>query len=240
MRSMKTAYWRVAYRGEEWKEFRRFFDARTTLYDYTGVPLFEMNETFYETNNIGEIQYKLLDNYNYGLDAGIDAAMMENVAEYAEGIQAGFFERLKMGLFGLGNGIKTTEEQIVQIEEHNVGNAALMEYSAQHPDDFFFIDVYSSIYFTEKVFTRQYPGENRELLGGWICNSPLYDKKLQAYGMTSAEEGFARYDNVFLVQSEESTTDWLVAYYESKGCRIKITEEKKLDGGLVIYSLKIN
>ncbi len=340
----------LAYRGEEWKEFRRFFDARTTLYDYTGVPLFEMNETFYETNNIGEIQYKLLDNYNYGLDAGIDAAMMENVAEYAEGIQAGFFERLKMGLvryryritnmdgapyclwaivgyvllalaihkgnkwriiftggmllvvrsvvwvyilmtnripdrithplyfaeclllvavfitelhagqdkrvrvqvglgltvlllmglFGLGNGIKTTEEQIVQIEEHNVGNAALMEYSAQHPDDFFFMDVYSSIYFTEKVFTRQYPGENRELLGGWICNSPLYDKKLQAYGMTSAEEGFARYDNVFLVQSEESTTDWLVAYYESKGCRIKITEEKKLDGGLVIYFLKIN
>lgn len=339
----------LAYKGEDWKEFRRFFDARTTLYDYTGIPVYEQNEAFYEANNIGELQYELLKNYNYGLDESMDAAMMEAVAEYAEGIQDDFLARLKMGLvrykyriinmdgapycfwavagyvllalamhkwnrwrivftgsmmlmvrsvvwvyilmtnripdrithplyfaeflllaavfiiemrrqerrnryrlglggvvillvglISLGNGIKTTEEQILQIEEQNVANAALMEYSVQHPDDFFFMDVYSTIYFTEKVFTEQQAGKNRELLGGWICNSPLYEKKLQAYGMASVEEGFAHHDNVFLVQREESDLDWLVAYYESKGYRINITEEKIMDGGLVIYSLERN
>lgn len=340
----------LAYSGEDWNEFRRFFDARTTLYDYTGVPVYEQNEAFYETNNIGAQQYELLKNYNYGLDESMDAVRMEHVAEYAEGIQDDFFARLKMGLvrykyritnrdgepycfwavagyvllalaihqknkwrliftvgmmlmvrsvvwvyilmtnripdrithplyfaeflllaavfiteirnrqerkvrygiglgivvlllvglINLGNGIKTTEEQIVQIEENNVANAALLKYSAQHPEDFFFLDVYSTIYFTEKIFTKQYPGENRELLGGWICNSPLYDKKLQAYGMTNVEEGLADHDNVFLVQNRDSYLDWLVAYYESKGYRIEIAEEEILDGGLVIYSLKRN
>lgn len=338
----------LAYGGKEWKEFRRFFDARTTLYDYTGVPVYEQNEAFYEANNISEIQHELFENYNYGLDERIDAAMVDNVAEYAEGIQDSFSARLKTGMvrykyrilnmdgapyclwavagyillamamykknkwriiftggmllfvrsviwvyilmtnripdrithplylaeclllvavfltelgsiqerkdryrqglgvvvlllvgcINLGNGIKTTGEQIVQIEERNVANAALTEYSSQHPDDFFFMDVYSSIYFTEKIFTKQYPGENRELLGGWICNSPIYNKKLGAYGMVNAEEGLLDRDNVFLVQRKESTTDWLHVYYESKGYRIDITEEEELGGGLVLYSLK--
>jgi len=340
----------LAYSGEDWKEFRRFFDARTTLYDYTGVPAYEQNEAFYKANNISELQYELLKNYNYGLDESVDAAMMENVEEYAESIQDSFLARLKLGLvrykyriinmdgapycfwavagyvllalaihqknkwrliftvgmmlmvrsvvwvyilmtnripdrithplyfaeclllvavfiielqtgqerriryrlslgavvillvglIGLGNGMKMTKNQIAQIEAQNVANAALMEYSAQHPDDFFFMDVYSSIYFTEKVFIQQQTGKNRELLGGWICNSPLYYKKLQAYGMASVEEGFVDHDNVFLVQKGESDLDWLVAYYESKGYRINITEEKILDGGLVIYSLERN
>ena len=338
----------LAYSGKEWKEFRGFFDARTTLYDYTGVPVYEQNKAFYEENGISELKYELLKNYNYGLDESVDAAMMESVAEYAEEMQDSFFTRLKtglvrykyriinrdgapycfwavagyvmlalamhkknkwrivftggmmlfvrsviwvyilmtnripdrithplyfaeclllvaifitelkatrekkrryglslgvvvlllVGLIGLGRGIKTTEEQIQQIEERNVANVALLEYSSQHPDDFFFMDVYSSIYFTEKIFTKQYPGKNRELLGGWICNSPLYKKKLQAYGMASVEEGLADHDNVFLVQSGESDLDWLAVYYEAKGCRIKITEEEILDGGLVIYSLE--
>lgn len=340
----------LAYSGEDWKEFRRFFDARTTLYDYTGIPDYEQNEAFYEASNISELQYELLKNYNYGLDESVDAAMMEHVAEYAEGIQDSFPARLKMGLvrykyritnmdgapycfwavagyvmlvlainkgnkwrliltggmmlmvrsvvwvyilmtnripdrithplyfaeflllaavfvnelkvgqekrnryrlslgvvvillvglIGLGNGMKTTETQITQIEEQNVANSALMEYSAQHPEDFFFLDVYSTIYFTEKVFTKQYPGENRELLGGWICNSPLYDKKLQAYGMTNVEEGLADHDNVFLVQNRDSDSDWLVAYYKLKGYRIEKAEEEISDGGLVIYSVKRN
>lgn len=338
----------LAYNGKEWKEFRRFFDARTGLYDYTGVPVYELNEAFYEANNISEIQYELFENYNYGLDERIDAAMMDNVAKYAEEIQAGLGTRLKtglvrykyrilnmdgapyclwtvagyillamamhkknkwriiltggmmllvrsviwvyilmtnripdrithplyfaeclllvsvflmefhgaqerrnryrhglgvtvlllVGLINLGNGIKTAGEQISQIEEHNAANNILLEYSSQHPDDFFFMDVYSSIYFTEKIFTKQYPGENRELLGGWICNSPIYDKKLGAYGMVNAEEGLINHENVFLVQSKESARDWLQEYYESKGYRIIITEEKDLGGGLGLYSLK--
>lgn len=338
----------LAYSGKEWKEFRSFFDARTTLYDYTGVPLYEQNEAFYATKEINLQQYALLENYNYGLDSRIDATMMEEVAQYAEGIQDGFFQRLKMGMvryryritnmdgypyclwavagylllllsvcqknkwrimftggmmlmvrsviwvyilmtnripdriihplyfaecfllaaifcvemsgkerkqriyrvvpaiaillviaiINLGNSIRNTETEIARIEDNNIANRHFRQYCSEHQEDFFLLDVYSSIFFTEKVFTKQQPGENHELLGGWICNSPLYKKKLEAYGITSVEEALLNQDNVFLVQEADKSLDWVEAYYESKGYRISIAEKNRIDGGLAIYSLE--
>lgn len=74
----------LAYSSNEWKEFRRFFDARTDVYDFTGIPDYEANREFYENNGITAEQYKLLINYNFALDDKIDAEMLENIAQYAK------------------------------------------------------------------------------------------------------------------------------------------------------------
>lgn len=74
---------RIGYRDAAWKEFNRFFDARTQLYDFEKIPDYEGNEEFYERIGLGREQAELIRNYNFGLDEHIDADTLEKAAEYA-------------------------------------------------------------------------------------------------------------------------------------------------------------
>lgn len=73
----------IAYGSAEWKEFRDYFNGRTQVYDFTGIPSYEGNEVFYEGIGLAPEQKQLLDNYNFGLDEQIDSKMMEEIAAYA-------------------------------------------------------------------------------------------------------------------------------------------------------------
>lgn len=76
---------RAAYSSSGWTEFRRFFDARTELYDFAGgAPDYAGNEAFYESAGITGEEVTLYQNYNFALDPKIDAAMTERVASYAD------------------------------------------------------------------------------------------------------------------------------------------------------------
>ncbi len=72
---------RIAYGSPEWKEYRRFFDARTDLYDFTGLPDYEENIDFYKAEGITEDQYELLAEYDYYMDESIDVDMLERIAQ---------------------------------------------------------------------------------------------------------------------------------------------------------------
>lgn len=80
----------AAYGSAEWRDFRRFFDARTTVYDFYpdvvtqdayGGGLLELG--------VSSSQQTLLCNYNFGLDEGIDTKMMEKTADYAVDVVGG-------------------------------------------------------------------------------------------------------------------------------------------------------
>lgn len=369
----------AAYSGSDWKEFRRLFDARTTLYDYTGVPLYELNEEFYQENDLSEEQYALLTSYNYGLDDELDASVFETLAEHAQAGQAGLFERIRLGLvryryritnldgypynllvilgyvlllfalnrknllrlgFTVGfqlavrsvvwvyilmtnripvrithslyfaeflllagicaaemlsrkrneeiaddpektagnpekaagmpertvgavrcrggvklvcmlvltftagsicavSGWRETLSQSRTMEENNRANEALLEYCGEHPENFYFMDVYSSIYFSDKLFANRQQAANYELLGGWICKSPLYEEKLAAYEIRSLEEALKTRENIYLVQDVERSFDWLTDYYEAKGCEVGLQQVTVLDQWLGIYQVEI-
>ena len=74
----------VAYRGSEWASFRRFFDARTKLYDFYGIPSYEENREFYESIGLSRESYTLLENYNFALDESIDTWRLEAIVAYQE------------------------------------------------------------------------------------------------------------------------------------------------------------
>lgn len=74
----------VAYRGSEWTNFRRFFDARTKLYDFYGIPGYEDNREFYESVGLSQESYMLLENYNFALDESIDTWRLESIVAYQE------------------------------------------------------------------------------------------------------------------------------------------------------------
>lgn len=74
----------LAY-GGEWREFRQFFNDRTTIYDfYPEVLTEERFDADLEELGVSSGSQILLDNYNFGLDEGIDAQMLSDVALYAK------------------------------------------------------------------------------------------------------------------------------------------------------------
>lgn len=70
--------------SEAWQAFREFFDERTTLYDFYGIPSYEEHAAFYEMIGCSEESYSLLQNYNFSLDESIDEHLLENVVDYQE------------------------------------------------------------------------------------------------------------------------------------------------------------
>ncbi len=74
----------LAYSNSEWRSFRRMFDARTQVYDFTGIPDYNQNVDFYEEAGISREQYNLLTEYNFALDKNIDAATLETIAAYVK------------------------------------------------------------------------------------------------------------------------------------------------------------
>lgn len=77
----------VAYSNPEWKEFVRFFDNRTELYDYQFVPSYEGNEAFYDGIGLKKEEVALLENYNLGIDSDITADTLKQVADYAKSLK---------------------------------------------------------------------------------------------------------------------------------------------------------
>lgn len=78
----------IAYSGSEWREYRRLFDARTEVYDFTGIPEYDTNEDFYESEGITREQWQLLVDYNYALDDNISADTLEKIASYVRSGEA--------------------------------------------------------------------------------------------------------------------------------------------------------
>ena len=99
--ALGTGINKVGYSSPEWKEFTRFFDNRTELYDFQYIPEYAGNSDFYESIGLSESEQKLLENYNFALDDEINADMLGQIAKYAadtRGEEAPVSERLYKAL----------------------------------------------------------------------------------------------------------------------------------------------
>ena len=122
--------------------------------------------------------------------------------------------------------------------ERNLPYQELYQYLRQQSDDFYFIDVYSSVGYTEKMFVDVDNSlANYDIMGGWACKSPLQRKKLAAFGISNMEEALLTQDNVYYVQEKGADTRWLIRYYRDHGREITLIREKAL-AGFEIYSLQ--
>ena len=96
---------RTAYQSEEWKAFLTFNDARTTLYDFYGVPPYEGSEEFYASLGISKERAKMYkDGYYLEFTDGMEEDMLPQIADYAVKIsyeKVPFGERLLLTLKAL-------------------------------------------------------------------------------------------------------------------------------------------
>ena len=106
----------------------------------------------------------------------------------------------------------------------NEAEEAYLAYCAAHPDDLFLTDVYSTVSYTQRMFAGESAGTNYDLMGGWVCKSPLQREKFRAFGISSMEEALAGDPDVYFVTSPGRDTAWLADYYLEKGVLVSLRE----------------
>lgn len=119
---------------------------------------------------------------------------------------------------------------------------AIDVYCREHPQNFYFEDVYSTVAFSQKIFGNADSGyANYDILGGWICKSPLYREKLRRFDIVSAGESLIGKDNVYLIISDteasEIGTGWIVEYYDSQGVRVTVEETDRIGAHYLVYQI---
>ena len=163
-------------------------------------------------------------------------------------VRSGYALYLLVGIWALamlgmmpGN-IQSAREDISQ--KHSADNDAqtIAEYCREHADSFYFEDVYSTVSFSQRMF-RDVDNSitNYDIMGGWICKSPLYEQKLEYFGMTSMAEGLLYGERTYMIMedtSSENGTDWLEAYYMEQDVSVEINRVDFIGKYYSVYQVR--
>ena len=118
-----------------------------------------------------------------------------------------------------------TDADVEVKAENNICYNALYSYLSQKENrkNFYFIDVYSSVAYTEKVFENVDNSlDNYDIMGGWACKSPIWKEKLATFAIDNMQEAFISREDVFYVQRTGKDTTWLYQYYKDQGIKIQM------------------
>lgn len=358
-----TAVDYFAYGSVQWQEYRGFFNARTDVYDYTWYPDYDKQQVFYEESGISEIQFRLIDNYNFGLDESITENTLETIASYGEKqrvlgswqyrIKNSFIEPFKRLFFfqdmpyscfvlagyGLVLGLAVVQKEkkylwkllllfvmrcvpwfyltfvqravnrithplyiiefllllallvkelydrplwnvekyyriaaagvlaagvlaslpfsIGQVKAEQSRREQLLQgqkmwdaYAKAHPNNYYYLDVYSTVSFMEKMFKDvDNSQKNYDLLGGWVCHSPLQDEARKAYVEIGLEENTVLeeesalqtekqsiaeallLDNFYFVAASNQDVTFMEEFYKSQGKKILLELTDTVENG---------
>ena len=132
-------------------------------------------------------------------------------------------------------------------------------YTKAHPLDYYYLDVYSMVDFTAKMYDRDNEKRNYDFLGGWICNSPLQKKvmeslikkdKLQEVKLYFSEEEKKQLtisqilllDHVYLIARKNRDVAFFEEYYHQYEIPVKLEKVDQIDNShnpFIVYGLSI-
>ena len=136
-------------------------------------------------------------------------------------------------------------------QENNARYRELQEYAAEHAENLYLVDVYSTVAFSDEVGEAGSVPVNLDLLGGWACKSPLEREKLTALGAegellgsvgdaegTGTAELLRTGDNVYAVAEAGEDMTWLAEYYAFRGEEVTVSEADRIGDDWVIYAVQ--
>lgn len=137
--------------------------------------------------------------------------------------------------------LKATEDKFSHREMININWIAMQEYCRERPDNFYFIDVYSSVAYSEKLFEKSVKRRNNyDIMGGWASKSPLYQKKLDNMINPQADmfSALVFNENVYFINDIARDPAWLSAYYEEQGLIITMERLDVIADKFEVYKLR--
>ena len=139
--------------------------------------------------------------------------------------------------------IQKADEEQERRQEVNTVIRLFEEYADTHPEDYFYMDVYSTVDFSEKMFSDvDNSQKNYDILGGWASGSPLQKDATIPY----RDEAFSRaelllQDNFYYVCEEGSDITYLEDFYSGHGMVVELTEEERISSRvqtLIVYRIE--
>lgn len=137
--------------------------------------------------------------------------------------------------------IKAVEAQQIERAEKNAPYKALYQYFSgeENQNNFYLIDVYSSVQYSEKMFKEVDNFlDNYDIMGGWACKSPLQRKKLAAFGIDNMEQALKDKENVYFVRKCTEDMEWLTDYYDGHDTPVKVRLVETVADVFEIYEVK--
>lgn len=127
-------------------------------------------------------------------------------------------------------------------EKVNASWDAIDAYCKAHMENFYFEDVYSTVAFSHRMFGNvDNSYANYDIMGGWMCKSPLYYEKLGHYHITSAAQALVDRDDVYLIVSDvevaENGLDWITEYYAAHGTAITTEVTDLVNENYLVYQV---
>ncbi len=136
---------------------------------------------------------------------------------------------------GIWTGVRAEQARRDQV---NLAWENCRAYCDGQRDSFFIADVYSTVAYSEKVFTehnRENRLSNLEMMGGWAAKSPLQKKKLARFSIDSIEEALPVRDDVFVICRPERDCAFISDYYAEKGRKVTVSECDRIGSDFVVY-----
>ncbi|MDR2888823.1 MAG: hypothetical protein LBV33_03165 [Lachnospiraceae bacterium] len=143
--------------------------------------------------------------------------------------------------------IGATDGQLAYRDEVNRPWLALKDYAEEHSENYYYIDIYSMVAFSDKMFVNvNNQPANYDLMGGWANNSPLYEEKTTYFlsGSSSSQatitmqEALVKQENVYMIVETGSDLTWLSDYYRDQGRGITITKQDVITDRLEVYQIR--
>lgn len=131
-------------------------------------------------------------------------------------------------------------EQQIYREEVNAPYKELYAYLSgeENAGRFYFIDVYSSVSYCEKMFENVDNSlDNYDIMGGWACKSPLWQKKLTLFEINDMEQALREREDVFFVRKIGEDMEWMSVYYQEHGTPVEIRLIETIAEEFEIYAV---
>jgi hypothetical protein len=126
-------------------------------------------------------------------------------------------------------------------QERAQSNAPYQEmrnYCRAHADSFYFMDVYSSVSYSEKMFADvDNTLVNCDIMGGWACKSPLQAEKFAVYGFKNMQSALLQ-EHVYFIQCADGDTSWIVKYYQAQGIQVSLQKTDTVGGSFAVYQIR--
>lgn len=148
-----------------------------------------------------------------------------------------------LAMFGMvPDGIRSTMQDMRKRQQANEAALAIDAYCEEHSDSFYFEDVYSTVSFSQRMFRHVDNSiSNYDIMGGWICKSPLYQEKLAHFGMASMADGLLNGERIYMIMADDSpakSTNWLETYYLERSISVKIDQIDRIGENYGVYWIR--
>lgn len=137
---------------------------------------------------------------------------------------------------------QSVQKIFVDTEKREISHQNCLEisrYCRNNSANFYFEDVYSMVDSTQKVFCDVDNSlANYDIMGGWVCKSPLYYEKLERFDISTMESSLLDNDNVYFISAKDKDISWLIAYYKSKGFSVYVEQVDSIGDIYGVYQLR--